>query len=208
MLLADLKTGGEGIIIKVKGRGAFRKRIIEMGFIPGKKITVIKNAPLQDPIEYKIMDYYVTLRRSEAKLVEIDADAIEDEELQEQADAVSGTGGAISAFTKKVKRTWNAGKKDRKLPVINVALVGNPNSGKTTLFNLLSGSHDRVGNYGGVTVDVAEASLTANGYVFNIADLPGTYSITDYTPEELFVRNYIFEHTPDVVINVLDSSNI
>ena len=208
MLLADLKTGENGIILKVMGRGAFRKRIIEMGFIPGKKIIVIKNAPLQDPIEYKIMDYYVTLRRSEAKLVEIDADAVEDKDMYEHAEAVGMAGGIASVFAKRVKRTWNAGKKDRGLPAINIALVGNPNSGKTTLFNLLSGSHDRVGNYGGVTVDVTEASLTANGYVFNIADLPGTYSVTEYTPEELFVRNYIFEHAPDVVINVLDSSNI
>ncbi|MCL1911752.1 MAG: ferrous iron transport protein B [Leptospirales bacterium] len=222
MLLADLKTGESGIIVKVKGRGAFRKRIIEMGFVPGKKIAVIKNAPLQDPIEYKIMDYYVTLRRSEAKLVEVNAGAADGPERAEAAGSRLAEGvrarrgaqgsepdkGRSRTFAKKVKRTWNAGKKDGGLRTINVALVGNPNSGKTTLFNLLSGSHDRVGNYSGVTVDVTEASLTANGYAFNIADLPGTYSITEYTPEELFVRNYIFDHAPDVVINVLDSSNI
>jgi ferrous iron transport protein B len=96
----------------------------------------------------------------------------------------------------------------KKGKVINVALVGNPNCGKTTLFNHASGSHERVGNYSGVTVDAKEASLKRNDYLFNIVDLPGTYSITEYSPEELYVRTHIIDNKPDIVINVVDASNL
>ena len=193
--LSDLKTGEEGIIVKVVGHGAFRKRITEMGFVKGKKVRVIKNAPLQDPVEYSIMDYNVSLRRTEAGMVEvIAADSVtlnEDVKFE----------GTIDEETLKT----TAGEKGR---IINVALAGNPNSGKTTLYNFASGSHERVGNYGGVTVDAREASFSQSGYTFQIVDLPGTYSITEYTPEELYVRRFITENNPDVVINVIDASNL
>ena len=109
--------------------------------------------------------------------------------------------GTIDEETLKI----TAGEKGR---TINVALVGNPNSGKTTLYNFASGSHERVGNYGGVTVDAREAVFKKSSYTFKIVDLPGTYSITEYTPEELFVRTFITEKNPDVVINVVDASNL
>ncbi len=213
MKLADLKTGEEGIILKVKGRGAFRKRIIEMGFVKGKTVSVIKNAPLHDPIEYKIMDYYVSLRRNEAQLIEIqktvssyeqEKDARPAEEKKHHLRDLLHQGKGQADETAPYVSTASDGAEQ----TINIALVGNPNCGKTTLFNLISGSHERVGNYSGVTVGAKEAELTAFGYKFRIADLPGTYSITEYTPEELYVRNYIFEKMPDVVINVIDSSNI
>ena len=193
--LSDLKTGDEAVITKVLGRGAFRKRITEMGFVKGKKVTVIKSAPLLDPIEYELMGYKISLRRSEAELVEVVSVELADKVL---LDDFQGT---IDEETLK-KSAIEKGK------VINVALVGNPNCGKTTLFNYASGSHERVGNYSGVTVDAKEAKLKQGGYTFNIVDLPGTYSITEYSPEELFVRMHILEKMPDIVINVVDASNL
>ena len=193
--LSDITTGNEAIITKVLGHGAFRKRITEMGFIKGKKVTVIKNAPLQDPVEYEIMGYKVSLRRSEAELVEVvsveDAKNLSGIEFQ----------GVIDEETLKISAI-------KKGKVINVALVGNPNCGKTTLFNHASGSHERVGNYSGVTVDAKEATMKKEDYSFKIVDLPGTYSITEYSPEELFVRTHITENHPDIVINVVDASNL
>ena len=193
--LSDIATGNEAIITKVLGHGAFRKRITEMGFVKGKKVRVIKNAPLQDPVEYEIMGYNISLRRSEAELVEV--------VTVEEAKNLSGLNfnGVIDEETLKTSAI-------KKGKVINVALVGNPNCGKTTLFNHASGSHERVGNYGGVTVDAKVASLKKNDYLFNIVDLPGTYSITEYSPEELYVRTHIIENKPDIVINVVDAANL
>ena len=195
IFLSDLQTGESAIITKVLGHGAFRKRITEMGFVKGKKVTVIKNAPLLDPVEYQIMGYYISLRRSEAKLIEVIS---EQEATLLAQEKFKGT---IDEEKLKVSAL-------EKGKIINIALVGNPNCGKTTLFNFASGSHERVGNYGGVTVDAKEAVLKKYGYKFNIVDLPGTYSITEYSPEELFVRNHITEKMPDIVVNVVDASNL
>lgn len=193
--LSDLATTEEGIITKVFGQGAFRKRITEMGFVKGKKVRVVKNAPLQDPIEYEIMDYRVSLRRSEAQLVEVIS--VNDE-------------GSLSKI--EFEGTFEVDRQvvleDRSDVSINIALVGNPNCGKTTLFNYASGSHERVGNYGGVTVDAKEATMKKDDYLFHIVDLPGTYSITEYSPEELYVRSHITDKKPDIVVNVIDASNL
>ena len=196
MTLFDLQQGEKGIITKVRGRGAFRNRIMEMGFVAGKEIIVGKKAPLKNPIEYTVMGYNVSLRNSEAKLIEV----VKPEEGI-FIEIENGYNGVIIDDTLKKK----TGIKSK---VINIALVGNPNSGKTTLFNYASHSRERVGNYGGVTVDAKQAKFKHNGYTFNIIDLPGTYSITSYTPEELFVRDYLFKEIPDVVVNVIDSSNL
>lgn len=192
--LEELKTGEEGIISRVSGHGAFRKRITEMGFIKGKKVRVVRNAPLSDPVEYAIMDYNVSLRRTEARLVEVVSC---DKEGAPEDAVFHGT-----VHEEILKFRQKTGKK------INVALAGNPNSGKTTLYNFASGSHERVGNYGGVTIDAHEAFMKRSSYEFCITDLPGTYSITEYSPEELFVRKHITESKPDVVINVVDASNL
>lgn len=216
--LSDLKNGEEAIIIKVLGHGAFRKRIMEMGFVKGKKVRVIKVAPLQDPVEYEIMGYKVSLRRSEAELIEI----ISSEDMAASTSELAGasacqTEGMCSSGAGASTSDLYAGTIDEeklkvsmleKGKVINVALVGNPNSGKTSLFNNASGSRERVGNYSGVTVDAKEASKKKNGYLFKIFDLPGTYSITEYTPEELYVRQHIKDKKPDIVINVVDASNL
>ncbi len=195
MNLSELQTGEEAVIVKVKGRGAFRKRITEMGFVKGKKIKVIKNAPLKDPIEYSIMDYEVSLRKSEASLVEV---------LDEKSIKSNGNGIFEGVITEDILRE----KAQEKSKTINVAFVGNPNSGKTTLFNFASGSKEHVGNYSGVTVDLKQAKFTQNGYTFNLTDLPGTYSLSAYSPEELYVRNFILNEIPDIIVNVVDASNL
>jgi len=201
MVLSDLKTGEKGIIVKVNGSGAFRKRILEMGFIKGKTVTVILNAPLKDPIKYKIMDYEVSLRRSESRLIEViypEEALINKMEIEENLFEKSFTQEELSLSKKEQN-----GRKE-----IVVALVGNPNAGKTSLFNIASGAHEHVGNYGGVTVDSKEGRFKHKGYTFKIVDLPGTYSISAYTPEELYVRKFIVEEKPDVIINVVAASNI
>ncbi|MDD3636610.1 MAG: ferrous iron transport protein B [Bacteroidales bacterium] len=194
--LAELKEGDKGIITKVKGRGAFRKRIIEMGFVVGKPVIVVKNAPLRDPIEYNIMGYEVSLRRSEAALIEV----LNGESMKMVNNSAYH---GVQALEQSLKlRPINNAK------TITVALVGNPNSGKTTLFNFASNSKERVANYSGVTIDAKSAIFKLHGYTFKLVDLPGTYSITSYTPEELYVRNHIFDELPDVVLNVVDASNL
>lgn len=201
MFLSDLKTGEIGVIVKVNGSGAFRKRILEMGFIKGKAIKVILNAPLKDPIKYKIMDYEVSLRRSEAKLIEViyPKDKVEKKSLAEEKYSFENNYDCEECVLKKAPN----GTKQ-----ITIALVGNPNAGKTSLFNIASGAHEHVGNYGGVTVDSKEGNFKHNGYQIKIVDLPGTYSISAYTPEELYVRKFLIEEKPDVVINVIAASNL
>ncbi len=195
MKLSELQTSEEAVIVKVKGFGAFRKRIIEMGFVKGKKVKVIKNAPLKDPIEYEIMGYKVSLRRSEASMV----DVISKEEAKKNVPiAFEGTITDDVLVETAFKR--------RK--TINIALLGSPNCGKTTLFSYVSGAKEHVGNYSGVTIDSKTGTFTHNGYSFNIVDLPGTYSLSAYSPEELFVREHILNEAPDLVINIIDSSNI
>jgi ferrous iron transport protein B len=192
--LSDVKSDESVIITKVLGHGAFRKRITEMGFVKGKLIRVIKNAPFNGAIEYKILNYNVSLRRTEAELIEVvPLEDFEQEELFFE--------GVVSLLPHASINTSGEN-------IINVVLIGNPNSGKTTLYNTLTGARERTGNYSGVTVDVKKKSFDAFGYTFNIYDLPGTYSLTAYTPEELFIRNFIHDQTPDVVINVVEASNL
>jgi ferrous iron transport protein B len=193
--LSDIKTGNTAVITRVDGFGAFRKRITEMGFIKGKLVKVVKNAPLQDPIEYEILGYNISLRRSEANLIEVLSPEEAKNPFQLPYEGVLAE-----------QKTNNPTIKSNH--IINVALVGNPNSGKTTLFNYASGSRERVGNYGGVTVDSKEAKIYNEGFTINLVDLPGTYSITEYTPEELYVREHILKNKPDIVVNVVDASNL
>lgn len=208
MKLSELKTGERGVIVKVTGHGGFRKRIVEMGFIKGKSVEVLLNAPLQDPVKYKIMGYEVSLRRSEADNIEV----VSIEEAKEMLKDMDNTKPQYidvaegSDTEMNDKMLMDAAMKKRK--VINVALVGNPNCGKTSFFNFVSGAHERVGNYSGVTVDAKEGTTTFEGYQLNIVDLPGTYSLSAYSPEELYVRKQLVEHTPDIILNVIDSSNL
>ncbi|MGQ1891959.1 ferrous iron transport protein B [Thermophagus sp. OGC60D27] len=195
MNLAELTTGQEGVIVKVRGHGAFRKRIIEMGFVKGKKVEVIKNAPLKDPIEYKVMDYKISLRRNEARMVEV----ISKEMANSFEPQFFNTNVTDEILTKKATE---------KRKTINIALVGNPNCGKTTIFNQASGANEHVGNYGGVTIDVKTGIFFHNGYTLKVSDLPGTYSLSAYSPEEVYVREHISQEVPDIIINVIDASNL
>ena len=201
MRLSELKTGERGVIVKVAGHGGFRKRIVEMGFIKGQTAEVLLNAPLQDPVKYKIMGYEVSLRHSEADMIEVvtEAEAAMSRETPEDQTGIVDH----DAYSLQLDREV-----ERRRHVINVALVGNPNCGKTSLFNFASGAHERVGNYSGVTVDAKEGKARYFGYEFNLVDLPGTYSLSAYSPEELYVRKQIVEKTPDVIINVIDTSNL
>lgn len=190
------------MIIKVMGHGGFRRRIIEMGFIKGKTVEVLLNAPLKDPIKYKIMGYEISLRRQEAAMIEVMSEEEARESMQETHfhDPIAED---IPVSEAKLKEIASG-----KRRTINVALVGNPNCGKTSLFNVASGSHEHVGNYSGVTVDAKEGHFDFQGYHFRLVDLPGTYSLSAYSPEELYVRKHIIDETPDVIINVVDAGNL
>lgn len=197
MRLSELKTGQSATILNVLGHGGFRRRIMEMGFVRGKRVDVLQNAPLRDPIKYRIMDYEVSLRRSEAAMIVV----ITAEEVQQQ---LSVAGETLSApddadFEEAISTRSRT---------INVALIGNPNSGKTSLFNAISGGHEHVGNYSGVTVDAKRGEYRYGGYRFVITDLPGTYALSAYTPEELYVRRHLVNDTPDVVVNAVVASNL
>ena len=199
MRLSELKPGETGIIVKILGHGAFRKRMLEMGFVRGREIKVLLDAPLHDPVKYEIMDYEVSLRRSEAELVEV----ITEKDTSDISDAT------LVNHTETVRENdIQAPSHDKGLRTINVALIGNPNCGKTTLFNVASGAREHVGNYSGVTVDAKSGTFKYKGFRFNIVDLPGTYSLASYSPEELYVRRYLKDKTPDVIINVVDASNL
>lgn len=193
--LSDLKTGETATIVKISGYGAFRKRVMEMGFVRGHEVKVLQNAPLRDPIKYRILDYEVSLRRSEADLVEVVT-----------SDEVSEEDSVIHVNT--VKDNDPVTMMEHAENTITVALLGNPNCGKTSLFNAASGGHERVGNYSGVTVDAKEGHFHYKGYRFNVVDLPGTYSLSAYSPEELYVRRYLKDEIPDVIVNVVDGSNL
>ena len=203
MRLSELKTGERGVIVKVYGHGGFRKRIIEMGFVRGNKVKVILNAPLRDPIEYEIIGYKISLRREEAEKIEVISETeakklhSSRENLQAiEADEESWLESEMSSLAEELRKT------------IKVALVGNPNCGKTSLFNMASGGHEHVGNYSGVTVDAKEGTFEYGGYHFVLVDLPGTYSLSAYSPEELYVRKNLIEDLPDIVVNVVDASNL
>ncbi len=194
MKLSELKNNDKAVITKVRGRGAFRKRITEMGFIKGKEITVVKDAPLRDPVEYNILGYDVSLRKSEASLIEV----MTEDEVKKKP--LPNNKPINNDLLKTAVRC--------KSKTINIAFVGNPNSGKTTLFNALTGANEHVGNYSGVTIDAKCAKTKFRDYTFQLVDLPGTYSLTPYSNEELYVRHHLLSELPDVVVNVVDASNL
>ena len=218
MKLSELKTGERGVIVKVYGHGGFRKRIIEMGFVKGSHVKVVLNAPLKDPIEYEIIGYKISLRREEAEKIEIISETEAKESMGRNPwDGIHGTESAAAGRLHAIEaddcdevciERRMSDMAEMRGKVIKVALAGNPNCGKTSLFNMASGSHEHVGNYSGVTVDAKEGTFSHGGYKFILVDLPGTYSLSAYSPEELYVRKNLLEDMPDVVVNVVDASNL
>lgn len=191
MRLSDLKPGQSAVVVKVLGHGAFRKRMIEMGFVKGRTVKDMLQAPLNDPVKYSLMGYEVSLRRSEAAQVvvaEVDAQGHPRSDNDQAASEIPLAPGHLSA--------------------INVALIGNPNCGKTSLFNVASGAREHVGNYSGVTVDAKTGTFRQDDVTFRIVDLPGTYSLACYSPEELYVRKYLRDNEPDVIVNIVDATNL
>lgn len=195
MWLSDLKDNEKAQIVRIIGSSAFKKRITEMGFIKGQQIQVIKNAPMKDPIEYNIMGYDVSLRRKEASLIEVNV------LTDEISCALPNTNFTTDTFSVRKLQVQSSKK-------ISVALVGNPNCGKTTFFNFATNSQEHVGNYSGVTVDAKKSVVQYKGVELEITDLPGTYSLTTFTPEEKYVRDFLIHQKPDVVVNVVDASNL
>lgn len=191
MRLSDLKPGQSAVVVKVLGHGAFRKRMIEMGFVKGRTVKDMLQAPLNDPVKYSLMGYEVSLRRSEAAQVvvaEVDSQGHPRPDNDQAAYEIPLVPGHLSA--------------------INVALIGNPNCGKTSLFNVASGAREHVGNYSGVTVDAKTGTFRQDDVTFRIVDLPGTYSLACYSPEELYVRKYLRDNEPDVIVNIVDATNL
>lgn len=191
MRLSDLKPGQSAVVVKVLGHGAFRKRMIEMGFVKGRTVKDMLQAPLNDPVKYSLMGYEVSLRRSEAAQVvvaEVDSQGHPRPDKDQAASEIPLVPGHLSA--------------------INVALIGNPNCGKTSLFNVASGAREHVGNYSGVTVDAKTGTFRQDDVTFRIVDLPGTYSLACYSPEELYVRKYLRDNEPDVIVNIVDATNL
>jgi ferrous iron transport protein B len=211
MKLSDIEVGGRAVIVKVAGHGGFRRRIVEMGFIKGKMVEVLNRAPLGDPIEYSVMGYNVSLRLSEAEKIEVITVAEAEEVVRRNKEEGVGNDSQLSTFNSGVATITEDEIRqvalDRRKE-IQVALVGNPNAGKTSLFNVISGAHEKVGNYSGVTVDAKETEFEYKGYHIKLVDLPGTYSLSAYSPEERYVRNQIVKEHPDVIVNVVDAGNL
>ena len=218
MKLSDIEIGGRAVIVKVAGHGGFRRRIVEMGFIKGKVVEVLNRAPLGDPIEYSVMGYNVSLRQSEAERIEVISVAEAEEIVKRNKEQGIGSreqgagndshllnlnSGVVTITEDEIRQVALDRRRE-----IQVALVGNPNAGKTSLFNVISGAHEKVGNYSGVTVDAKEITFDYKGYHIRLVDLPGTYSLSAYSPEERYVRNQIVKERPDVVINVVDAGNL
>ena len=197
MRLSELNTGEKAIVVKIHGHGAFRKRVMEMGFVRGRNVVAVLSAPLRDPIKYRLMGYEVSLRRSEADLIEVVPDG------EAAPDVNQGAGAVIAEDCESFNGNFHSHSH-----TINVALIGNPNCGKTSLFNIASGASEHVGNYSGVTVDAKKRSFSYRDYQFNFVDLPGTYSLSAYSPEELYVRRYLKDENPDIILNVVDAGNL
>ncbi|MFI3328726.1 MAG: ferrous iron transport protein B [Rikenellaceae bacterium] len=200
--LSDMVDGDIAVIVKIHSSGEYSKRLTEMGFVKGRRVKVIKNAPLNDPIEYELMGYSISLRRREAQEVEVvlESDLLANPEAYRTL--CDDIGFSLQSSSDFGQRSLEV----RGNRSINVALIGNPNCGKTTFFNRISNLNEHVGNYSGVTVDAKVATINHRGYSINLTDLPGTYSLTTYSPEERIVRQELMAAKYDFVINVVDAT--
>lgn len=197
--LNEMLPGAKCVIIKISGHGGLRHRLMEMGFVKGETVTVLKSSPLQDPVEYIVMNSHVSLRRSEAEKIEV---LPLSEQSKDIANEYNGT------IEEAINDADLSAKIQEKSHTLTVALVGNPNCGKTSFFNHATGLHEKVGNYSGVTVDMKIGIFYYKGYTIRLVDLPGTYSLNEYTPEELCVREFLTKNDYDLILNIVDSSNL
>lgn len=211
MKLTELEIEEGFVVDKVATEGEIRQRIIEMGFTPGAKGWIVRKAPLGDPIEVHIMDYEISLRNSEAKGIEVS----KSEEVEIKKDRI-----LKSSDTKKEKLELDSNLienkediyKKTKVPSNNtklkVAIAGNPNCGKTTIFNALTGANYKVANYPGVTVERREKDIVYNGYTYDLIDLPGVYSLSAYSQDEVVACDVLLNEKPDFIIDVIDATNL
>ena len=210
MKLTELEIEEGFVVDKVATEGEIRQRIIEMGFTPGAKGWIVRKAPLGDPIEVHIMDYEISLRNSEAKGIEVSKS-----EVEIKKDRI-----LKSSDTKKEKQELDSNLienrediyKKTKVPSNNtklkVAIAGNPNCGKTTIFNALTGANYKVANYPGVTVERREKDMVYNGYTYDLIDLPGVYSLSAYSQDEVVACDVLLNEKPDFIIDVIDATNL
>ncbi|MCR5404515.1 MAG: ferrous iron transport protein B [Butyrivibrio sp.] len=205
MNLRELSIGNSARIITVGGEGALRQHFLDMGVIPGAVVTVVKYAPLGDPVELKIHGYELTLRLSEAEKIEIEQ--IDESEVEKETYVELGV---VSHPGLGEGGKFHDKKTEKALPpteTLTYALVGNQNSGKTTLFNQLTGSNQHVGNFPGVTVDRKDGVIKGHPNTM-VTDLPGIYSMSPYSSEEIVSRNFVLEDKPKAIINIVDATNI
>ena len=207
MTLKDLPIGKSATVVAVGGEGALRQHFLDMGVIPGAQVTMVKYAPMGDPIELRIHSYELTLRLADAEKIEVKdvADAVE--EIQDSTEHRNrkvhhpgfGEGGK-----------YHVKADEKPLPekeVLTFALAGNQNCGKTTLFNQLTGANQHVGNFPGVTVDRKDGNIKGKDNTL-VTDLPGIYSMSPYTSEELVTRQFVLEEHPKGLINIVDATNM
>ena len=204
MKLDNLAIGKSAVIISVGGTGALRQHFLDMGLIQGVEVTVVKYAPMGDPIEIKIHDYELTLRKEDAQKIEV-KEITKKEELKNKNIILKNKnhpGYGESSYDK-----INNHQIYHESDLLTFALVGNQNCGKTTLFNQLTGSNQHVGNFPGVTVDRKDGVI--KGYKNTlITDLPGIYSMSPYSSEEIVTRNFLLKEKPKAIINIVDATNI
>lgn len=205
MTLKELEIGKSAVIKNVGGEGALRQHFLDMGMIPGAEVTVIKLAPMGDPMELQIHGYELTLRLAEAAQIEIE-EIKERSQKHKRIESVKDS--AHPGLGEEGK--YHSKEDENPLPdgtMLTYALVGNQNCGKTTLFNQLTGSNQHVGNFPGVTVDRKSGSI--KGYSnTEVTDLPGIYSMSPYSSEEIVSRNFVLDEKPKAIINILDATNI
>ncbi|TXJ38912.1 ferrous iron transport protein B [Brachyspira aalborgi] len=210
MKLTELEIEEGFVVDKVATEGEIRQRIIEMGFTPGAKGWIVRKAPLGDPIEVHIMDYEISLRNSEAKGIEVSKSEVEikkdrilksSDTKKEKLELDSNLIENREDIYKKIKVPSNNTK-------LKVAIAGNPNCGKTTIFNALTGANYKVANYPGVTVERREKDIVYNGYTYDLIDLPGVYSLSAYSQDEVVACDVLLNEKPDFIIDVIDATNL
>lgn len=209
MNLAEIKEGESAILTEIGGTGALRQHFLDMGLIPGTRVTYVKAAPMGDPIEYRIWDYELTLRLSEAEQIQItDVQTLADEGEQQNTAKKKSSGSKHPGLGEMgIYHVKQRGEKIGKDELLTFGLAGNQNCGKTTLFNQLTGSNQHVGNFPGVTVDRKDGPIRNQDHTL-VTDLPGIYSMSPYTSEEIVSREFFLNDRPRGIINIVDATNI